>query len=158
MELNAREDLLRGVADGTVALRDVGGLSAADIFAIARQGAAAMQGGRFSQAADVFAALVALEPDELAHRVHLALARQGQGEGAVAIAVLDELLARAGSADGEHVARALLLRAELTGAADRPAALRDLAKALSLTSTAAQAVVDAALPGARAASLAGRRP
>jgi len=148
MDLGEREQLLRGIADGDVALRDIGGLSAQDIFAIARVGAAAMQGGRYAQAADVFSALAALEPRVTAHRLHLALAHQGGGDVDAALAALDALLGIAAHADadlGDDVARAWLLRAELLGRTDRDAALAALAAARALTSPAAVAVVDAAL-------------
>jgi hypothetical protein len=54
MDLGHRERFLQDIANGDVAIRDVAGLGVGDVFAIARVGAAAMQGGRFSQAADVF--------------------------------------------------------------------------------------------------------
>ena len=97
MDLGEREQLLRGIADGDVALRDVGGLSPQDVFAIARVGAAAMQGGRYTQAASVFSALIALEPRETTHRLHLALAHQGEGNVDAALAageVLQPLVER----------------------------------------------------------------
>jgi tetratricopeptide (TPR) repeat protein len=150
MDLSQREQLLADIADGNVALRDVGGLAIADIFAIARVGAAAMQGGRFSQAADVFQALCALEPDVAEHRLHLAFARQGEGDvdGALeaALQALDIAALAVDDVDtGEVQARALLLRAELHGRADRQAALDDLAAAAALTQPSARAVVDVAL-------------
>lgn len=149
MDLVEREELLRGIADGDVALRDIGGLSARDIFAIARVGAAAMQGGRYAQAAEVFTALAALEPRVTAHRLHLALAHQGEGDVDAALDALDALLgivdAHADADLGDDVARAWLLRAELLGRTDRDAALAALAAARALTSPAAVAVVDAAL-------------
>lgn len=148
MDLVEREQLLRGIADGDVALRDVGGLSSQDVFAIARVGAAAMQGGRFAQAVDVFAALTALEPRVVVHHLHLALAHQGAGDVDAALAALDALLRIASAADSndsDDVARALLLRAELLGRTDRDAALTALGAARALTSPAAVAVVDAAL-------------
>jgi tetratricopeptide (TPR) repeat protein len=156
MDLGEREQLLRGIADGDVALRDVGGLSPQDVFAIARVGAAAMQGGRYTQAASVFSALIALEPRETTHRLHLALAHQGEGNVDAALAALDALLGLAGERDADpdldldddlddDLARAWLLRAELLGRTDRDAALAALAAARALTSPAAVAVVDAAL-------------
>jgi tetratricopeptide (TPR) repeat protein len=148
MDLGDREQLLRGIADGDVALRDVGGLSAQDVFAITRVGAAAMQGGRFAQAAGVFAALTALEPRVMDHHLHLALARQGEGDVDAALAALDALQAvaeRTDSDDGDTIARAWLLRAELLGRSDRAAALEALQAARALTSPAAVAVVDTAL-------------
>jgi tetratricopeptide (TPR) repeat protein len=158
MDLGEREQLLRGIADGDVALRDVGGLSPQDVFAIARVGAAAMQGGRYTQAASVFSALIALEPRETTHRLHLALAHQGEGDVDAALAALDALLGLAGDREADpdldpdldddladDLARAWLLRAELLGRTDRHAALAALAAARALTSPAAVAVVDAAL-------------
>lgn len=149
LDLDAREALLAQVADGDVALRDVGALSSADVFAIARVGAAAMQGGRYAQAAGVFAALCALEPRVAAHRLHLALARQGEGDVGAALQALDDHDAVAttddAAADHDDVARALLLRAELLGRSDRDAALSALSRARALRSPAAVAVVDAAL-------------
>jgi hypothetical protein len=144
MDRSEREDFLRGLAGGTTALRDVGRLSGGDVDAIARVGAAALQGGRYALAEQVFDALVALEPDVPLHLFHLALARQGRGDidGAV-VAVTAQLQACAG-VDDDDVARALLLRAELRGRADRDQALADLAAARDLTSPAARAVVDAA--------------
>ena len=154
MDLGEREQLLRGIADGDVALRDVGGLSSQDVFAIARVGAAAMKGGRYTQAASVFSALIALEPRQTTHRLHLALAHQGEGDVDAALAALDALLGLAGDRDADpdldddlddDLARAWLLRAELLGRTDRDAALAALAAARALTSAAAVAVVDAAL-------------
>ncbi len=150
MDLGEREQLLRGIADGDVALRDVGGLSPQDVFAIARVGAAAMQGGRYTQAASVFSALIALEPRQTTHRLHLALAHQGEGDVDAALAALDALLGLAGDRDADpdlddDLARAWLLRAELLGRTDRDAALAALVAARALTSAAAVAVVDAAL-------------
>lgn len=148
MELVERERLLRGIADGDVALRDVARLSAQDVFAIARVGAAAMQGGRFAQAAEVFSALTALEPRVTSHHLHLALARQGEGDVDAALNALDalqDLVEHTDSDDGDTVARAWLLRAELLGRRDHDAALGALNAARALTSPAAVAVVDAAL-------------
>lgn len=148
-DLAAREALLARVADGEVALRDVGMLSASDVFGIARVGAAAMQGGRFAQAAGVFSALCALEPKVSLHRLHLALAHQGANDVAAALLALDEhqriVAIDPAQADSDEGARALLLRAELLGRTDRDAALQALVAARALRSPAAVAVVDAAL-------------
>ncbi len=150
MDLGHRERFLQDIANGDVAIRDVAGLGVGDVFAIARVGAAAMQGGRFSQAADVFQALSALEPHVAEHRLHLALARQGEGDvdGALDAAqdALDVATRAAPDVDtGEVQARALLLRAELHGRDNRQAALEDLAAAAALTLPSARTVVDVAL-------------
>jgi len=149
VELAAREALLQDVADGRVALSDVGGLSSDDVFAIARVGAAAMQGGRFAQAASVFRALQALQPRVTVHGLHLALALQGDADIDGAIAAISDVLGRLVDRDDDEVARALLLRAELLGRTDRDRALADLVRARALSSTAARSVVDAAIPGRR---------
>ena len=144
MDLAQRQQFLSGVADGSTALRDVGGLHATDVDAIARVGAASLQAGRFEQAEQVFAALAALEPDVPVHALHVAIARQGRGDVDGAVAALGKLLA-VPRADDEDVARALLLRAELCGRTNREQALADLTAARSLASTAAKKVVDALL-------------
>ena len=150
MDIAARTAFLHGVADGSTALRDVGGLSAGDVDAIARVGAAALQGARYGLAEQVFAALAALEPDAPVHLFHLALARQGNGDVDGAIAAVTQQLDACVGDDDDDVARALLLRAELRGRTDRALALADLTAARALSSSAARAVVDAALGGAAA--------
>ena len=145
MQLAEREAFLRGVVDGTVALVDVGGLPPADVDAIARVGAAALQGGRFGLAEQVFSALAALDPRAPVHLLHLALARQGKGDFAGAVDACTTLLDRCAGVDDDDVARALLLRAELRGRTDRDGALADLSVARALNSPSSRAVVDAAL-------------
>lgn len=135
-----------GVENGSVALKDAGQLSGADVDAIARVGAAALQGGRFAQAVQVFTALTALEPNEKVHALHLALALHGGGDVAGAVAALGRVVDAAH--DDEDSARALLLRAELTGRSDAAAARGDLARARALTAPAAKKLVDAALGAA----------
>ena len=155
MDLAQRQSFLTGVADGTTALRDVGGLGAVDVDAIARVGAASLMAGRFEQAEQVFVALSALEPDVPVHALHVALARQGRGDLKGAIEAVTSLLTSSTAPDGslvddEDVARALLLRAELCGrtttdAAGRARALQDLTLARGLRSPLARKVVDAVL-------------
>ncbi|MDP2342337.1 MAG: hypothetical protein Q8O67_15385 [Deltaproteobacteria bacterium] len=150
MDLAQRQSFLSGVAEGRTALRDVGGLGAADVDAIARVGAASLQAGRFEQAEQVFVALSALEPDVSVHALHIALARQGKGDVAGAIEALSQMLRSQTADDGsfvddEDVARALLLRAELCGRTNREQALQDLTSARALTSPLARKVVDALL-------------
>ena len=134
-----------GITDGSVSLKDAGQLHAADVFAIARVGAAALQGGRFAQAEQVFVALAALEPKERAHWLHVAAARHGAGNVDGAVSALGEFLARADGVDDEDVARALLLRAELAGRTNVDLARGDLGRARALTSAPAKKLVDAAL-------------
>lgn len=143
MELGERERFLEGVATGSTALRDVGMLSPHDLDAIARVGAAALTGGRFEQAEQVFSALAALDPGAVVHWLHVAVARQGKGDVKGAV----DACARVVDAgvDDEDTARALLLRAELLGRTDRAGAGRDLATARAMTSPGAKKVVDAAL-------------
>lgn len=145
MDLVERERFLTDVASGRVALRDLGGLSGVDVDAIARVGAAALVGGRFAPAEQVFVALTALEPDVPAHWLHVALARQGRGDVDGAVAACTALLRAVSDADCEDAARALLLRAELCGRTKPDDARADLAAARALPSPAARAVVDAAL-------------
>ncbi len=158
MDLVDREHFLENVATGRTALRDVGGLGAGDVDAIARVGAAALQGGRFAQAEQVFVALAALEPDVPAHWLHVAVARQGRGDvdGAVVAcaSLLHKTASRSGDDDEAQVdrARAFLLRAELCGRSNADQARADLAAARALTSPAARAVVDAALGTSSAAA------
>jgi tetratricopeptide (TPR) repeat protein len=147
MDLVDRQRFLSGLADGSTALRDVGMLSPHDVDAIARVGAAALTGGRYQQAEQVFFALTALEPDQPLHWLHVAVARQGRGDVDGAVAALGALLQQSDDdeAGEEDRARALLLRAELTGRRDAAAARADLAAARALSSAGAKKVVDAAL-------------
>ena len=131
-----------GVENGSVALKDAGQLNGADVDAIARVGAAALQGGRFAQAEQVFVALTALDPAQKVHWLHVAVARHGKGDVDGAVAALGNVI---GNGDDEDAARALLLRAELTGRTDASAARNDLGRARALTSPAAKKIVDAAL-------------
>jgi hypothetical protein len=156
MDGSERTAFLQGIADGSIALADVGGLGTDDVDAIARVGAAALAGGRFALAEQVFAALAALDPRTPVHRLHLALARQGRGDVDGAIAAVSDQLTLCAAGDDEDVARGLLLRAELLGRTDRTAALADLGAARALSSAAARAVVDAAL-GSRPAPAGGRQ-
>jgi hypothetical protein len=147
MDLAARQQFLTDLADHKVALRDVGGLSAADITAIAAVGAAALQAGRHAQAVTVFAGLSALAPDEPLHLLHLAAAQQAGGDVAAAEEAvsrfLDDSAPHAAARDDGDVARAYLLRAELRGRNAPEGALADLqaAQALAARSKAAAAAV-----------------
>lgn len=139
--------LLNDLADGRVSLKDFTGLGAKDVDAIARVGASALQGGRFELAVKVFAALVALEPQQALHQLHQAVAQQKAGHRDDAIASLTEFLDSDLPKALADVAQALLLRAELVGTKDKAAAARDLGAARALASRSAEArrVVEAVL-------------
>src|ERR1041385_7170219 len=110
--------LLEGLRDGNVALKDVGQLGRADIDAIARIGAASLAGNRFDVARTVFAGLIALDPKEPQHLLHLGAVEQAAGRIPEAITALTEFIdADLNKAAGD-VVRALIMRAELVGGSD----------------------------------------
>jgi tetratricopeptide (TPR) repeat protein len=137
-------DLLRGIADGRVALKDAALLDDVDLDAVARVGAAALEGKRFDVARTVFRGLAAIDPRNAQHLLHLGAVEHAAGNVDDAIDALTRFLDADLARDAGDVARALLLRAELFGARDKIAARNDLAAAheLARTSTAARAVVE----------------
>jgi Tfp pilus assembly protein PilF len=102
-------------------------ISAADVDAVARLGAAALAAGRVDRAEQVFSALVALEPHQAAHRFHLAVVLHHAHRDDEARSHLDVVIV--GDATGMIKAEALQLRAQIRAAKDRIGALRDLADA-----------------------------
>lgn len=136
--------LLRGIADGSVALKDVAKLGASDIDAIARAGAAALQGKRFDVARAVFQGLAALDGKNALHLLHLAAVEQAAGKNDAAVEALGRFLDADVAKNNGDVARALLMRAELVAAVDKQRAGLDLAaaRALAARSPDARAVVE----------------
>jgi hypothetical protein len=145
VKLHEREDFLRRVSSGEVALSVALDVEADDLAALTRVGAAALAAGRHELAERVFAGLVALAPHERVHALHLAAARHARGDVAGALAAVNDALAPtthpAAPADlqRDDEVDALLLRAELRGRADPDAALADLARARALQTAAALA-------------------
>ncbi len=140
--------LLQGIVDGHVALKDAGRLSPADIDAIARVGAAALQSQRFDVARTVFTGLVALDPANAQHLLHLGAVEQAAGCSAAAVDALTRFIDADVAKSGGDVARALLMRAELLGLSDKKSAEVDFAaaRALAERSPSARAVVTRELP------------
>jgi hypothetical protein len=127
-----------------VALRDLAGVSADELAALARLGAAAYQGQRFGDARRVFEGLAALEPDRAVHQFHLALAAAGEKDTNVALAALARYFDLDDAKDPGDVARALMLRVQLCHTADRPQAEADYAvlRALAERSPSARRVLE----------------
>lgn len=140
--------LIEALAEGGVTLKDLAQLSATDVDAIAKVGASAVQSGRFELAVRVFSCLAELDPGEPLHLLHCAVAHQGAGQRAEAITQLTRFLDADVPKTLPDVARALLLRAELHGAANRPAAAADLlaARALAARVPEIQQIVDGSAP------------
>ena len=137
-------DLLGGIADGRVALKDVAMLAPGDIDAIARVGAAALQGKRFDVARTVFAGLAALDAKNAIHLLHLGAVEHAAGRLEEAVDALSRFIDVDLHKSGADVARALLLRAEILGGVDKRRAALDLtaARALAARSPEARAVVE----------------
>jgi hypothetical protein len=125
MELSAH-DVLQRLAAGDLALRDLAGLGKREIDSI--RALAQSQGavGRHRDAATLYEALEALEPDVPEHKLSRAasLAKAGDDEGAVAC--IDAFLDTEGLLPAGARARALLLRAQLTERTDPEAAKQAL--------------------------------
>ncbi|MBI1946354.1 MAG: hypothetical protein HYS27_11690 [Deltaproteobacteria bacterium] len=140
--------LIEALAQGGVALKDVAGLTPADMDAIAKVGASAIQSGRFELAVRVFSSLAALDPGEPLHLLHCAFAHKGAGQRDLAIEQLGRFLDADVPKALPDVARALLLRAELHGAGNRAAAAADLlaARALAARSPEVKQIVDGGAP------------
>lgn len=136
--------LLSGIADGSVALKDVAMLAPNDLDAIARAGAAALQGKRFDVARTVFQGLAALDGKNALHLLHLAAVEQAAGCTDAAVDALGQFLDADVVKNNADVARALLMRAELLAAVDKDRAGLDLAaaRALAARSADARAVVE----------------
>lgn len=139
--------LLAALAEGGVSLKDVAGLSTGDVNAVAKVGASALQSGRFDLAVKVFSSLLSLDPGNAQHLLHLAVAHQGAAQRELAVDALTRFLDVDLPKPLTDVARALLLRAELMGPTDKPAAARDLAAARVLAARSADVkkIVDGVL-------------
>jgi hypothetical protein len=86
-KLDERQRLLDGIADGTIAPRDIAGLSPADVEAIARLGASALVAKRGDVARRVFAARSGGERRQRARDVPFVASREShKNRGRVAIA------------------------------------------------------------------------
>lgn len=124
MNLEERLALLGGLTKG--GMRDLAGLTAADVGAVSHFAAAAFQSKKFEISAKAFAALAALEPDSPLHLVHLAHALAGQGDKVGAVEAIDRFLAQERPGSAADMVRALMLRAELVAGTDRVGAENDL--------------------------------
>ena len=140
----SRHDLLAGLASGEIAARDLAQLGASDINAVLDLAEVQSGAGRHDNAARLYAFLVALEPDQPDHLLRLAEAQAQSGAERDAVDSLTRYL------DGQHDrtdggrAWALLVRADLTEAADPTIAERDrtAARALAKLSADARAILD----------------
>ncbi len=111
-------ELLEAVAEGRRSLRDVLGVDRSAIAKVEALGAAAFVARRFDQAAQIFAGLVALEPDHPEHHLHLAHALAGLGHVSPAILSISAYLEGVGepakkSEPVTEVVQALLMRSQL---------------------------------------------
>ncbi len=123
-------------ADGAALLS----IAHADVDAVARLGAAALVGQQWPRALKIFAALCALQPESMTHRLHLACVQRAMGQNAALRDSLDLLVDSAHDDDKALVAEALRMRAQLRVAQDDRAGARgDLAAARQLDVSSANA-------------------
>jgi hypothetical protein len=139
-----RAELLSRIERGEVPLREVAGLSRDEIRVLEHVGRVAFETGRFEKAVHIFAGLEALEPDRPEHILRRAYAEVEAGMSGVAIFSLTKYLSLEIQYPPEDLARALLLRAQLS-IESNPARARadvELAQALSEQFPAMKPVIE----------------
>jgi regulator of sirC expression with transglutaminase-like and TPR domain len=126
MRLDERLDQLDRLARGELTLRDLAGLEASELEALAHLGRAAFESGHFDRAARVFAGLERIEPDVPVHVLRRAHAEARDGRASAALDALNRYLDREEHRPKSDLQEALLLRANLLRTADPEAAYHDV--------------------------------
>ena len=124
---------LAALAAGTLPLRDVAGLTAAEIRGVEQQAVTAFRDNHHLQAHKLFELLELLEPDKPAHALHRAHAAASLGDVDAAVAALGRFLAQRKGETPDNIARALLFRARLLAETQPEQAAKDQAEVKALS-------------------------
>src|SRR5688500_2438276 len=109
-----RAELIDRIERGEIPLRDLAGLGSDDIRLLEHLGRVAFESGRYEKAAQIFAGLEQLEPDRPEHILRRAYAEAETSDPSLAVFSLTKYLGLELKFPPADLARALLLRAQLS--------------------------------------------